>query len=516
MASEKFPRLGRALLADRAVGDEELLVPDMSQLDLPERVVQFGTGAFLRGFVEYWVDEANRLGMFGGRIVAVSSTDGGSARDARLTEQDGLYTLVTRGVENGKVVEEQRVVGSLSRALSARRQWSDVLALARSPQIELVVSNTTEIGIALDETDEFGADPPRSFPGKLTRFLYERARAFGFDASKGVVVLPCELIERNGDALSDIVLELSRRWDLGAQFARWVEGSVKFCNTLVDRIVPGFPSREETTKLEARLGFHDDLLTTAEPYRLFAIEADETLGARIGFARLPGVAITDDVGPYRERKVRLLNGSHTIMVPTALLCGCETVGEAMKHDLVSTFLRRVMFDEIVPTVHAPGADSFANEVLDRFANPFIRHSLWDIALQGTMKMRVRVVPSIVRYVDANLRAPASLAFGLASHLLLMRGDLARARSARGMPVPEDTQGERLTALWNDLPAGSNADAPSLMALARRACADRSLWGTDLSALVSGFSDMVGEHLVRAIRHGTPAALEAHLSAWTVA
>jgi len=230
-------------------------------LALPERAVQFGTGAFLRGFIDTFVDEANAVGAFNGRIVAIGSTSSG--RDRALAEQDGLYTLVSRGLVRGVPHEERRIIGSISRALSATDGWSAVLACARDPNISIIFSNTTEVGITLDESDEFDAMPPRSFPGKLARFLYERADTFAFAPSSGVIVVPCELIEANGARLRTIVLRLAERWSLGAEFVRWVESSVRFCNTLVDRIVPGGPTAEDGASLEAALGYRDGMLTTA-------------------------------------------------------------------------------------------------------------------------------------------------------------------------------------------------------------------------------------------------------------
>ncbi|MDP9348113.1 MAG: tagaturonate reductase, partial [Gemmatimonadota bacterium] len=376
-----LPTLGRGLVSSPDFQRRtDVSAPTPELLDLPERAVQFGTGAFLRGFVELFLDEANRRGHFGGRVVMVGST--GSGRDRVLSEQDGLYTLSVQGVDRGAVVEERRVIGSVSRALSARDQWDEVLAVAREPELELVLSNTTEVGITLDEEDRPDLAPPRSFPGKLTRFLYERARAFDYDPARGVVVLPCELIEDNGRRLREIVLALAARWELGDEFTAWLERAVPFCNTLVDRIVPGTPEAAVLEELQAALGYRDGLLTTCEVYRLFAIEGDEALRARLRFAAAdPGIVVTPDVAPYRERKVRLLNGAHTVTVPAALLSGCETVLEAVRHPLVGPFLRRVMLEEIVPHLEAPGAEEFAHAVLDRFANPFIRHALLDISLQ---------------------------------------------------------------------------------------------------------------------------------------
>ena len=476
-------------------------------LDLPERAVQFGTGAFLRGFVDYFIDAANRAGKFNGRVVVIGST--GSARDQAINEQDGLYTLAVEGIDGGQAKRELRVISSVSRAISASDDWRGVLACARNPWLEVVFSNTTEVGIALDEGDAFAAAPPRSFPAKLTRFLYERARTFAFSRDKGVVVIPCELIDDNGDRLRSLVMELAERWELAPAFARWIRDAVPFCNTLVDRIVPGAPPAAERAEIERTVGYRDALLTSCESYRLFAIQGDDALSARLRFADADaGITVTRDVRPYRERKVRLLNGTHTIMVPAALLAGCETVREAVQHELVGRFVRRVMLDEIVPTVDAPGAAAFAAEVLDRFANPYIRHALFDITLHGTAKMRVRVVPSIVRHAERNGSAPAALAFGFAAYLELMRGGLQEARRAAGVAVPADVPGERVRAAWVE--TGADLDPSRLEALVERVCGDQSLWGTDLTR-APGFAAAVADHLARIRRDGIGAALESLLA-----
>jgi tagaturonate reductase len=495
--------LNRELVASpEFASDREVDAPGAELLDLPEKVVQFGTGAFLRGFVDYFIDAANRAGHFDGRVVMVGST--GSGRDQALTEQDGLYTLATLGLVRGVPVSEYRVIGSVSRALSAAREWDQVLACARDPQLELVFSNTTEVGIALDPEDAPDLLPPRSFPGKLTRFLYERGRAFQFAEQAGVVVIPCELIADNGDRLREIVLQLAERWDLEPAFRAWIENAVPFCNTLVDRIVPGTPTGEQAERIRSELGYQDTLLTVCESYRLFPIQADEQVAPRLRFAKAdPGIVLTDDVSPFRERKVRILNGGHTIMVSTALLAGCEIVSEAVEHPLVGAYLRRVMFDEIVPSLQVEGAEQFARDVLDRFANPFIRHALFDITLQSTMKMRVRVVPSILKFSEIHGRVPESLAFGFAAYLLFMRGDLHERRRASGASVPADDQAERVRAFWN---SRSDQDDAELHDLARQACSDTDLWGVDLTTL-PGFSEAVALHLTRAHNEGITAALE---------
>lgn len=502
------PTLSRSLIGSAFTSPQkELRLPDSSHLDLPEKAVQFGTGAFLRGFVDYFVDQANRTGRFNGRVVMIGST--GSGRHRALTDQDGLYTLTIQGVSSGELVREDRVIGSVSRALSARDDWAEVLACARKPELELIFSNTTEVGIVLDEEDAPDLNPPRSFPGKLAAFLLERGRTFDFDPARGVVVIPCELIEHNGDRLREIVLGLAERWGAEPEFARWIDEAVPFCNTLVDRIVPGTPSEDRLEAIWQELGYRDEMLTTCEVYRLFAIEGDERLAERLAFpAADEGVVVTPDVGPYRERKVRVLNGTHTAMVPAALLCGLETVQEAVEDEHVGQFVRRLMFDEIVPTLDAAGAEEFAHEVFDRFSNPFIRHALLDITLQATMKMRVRNVPTIVRYGQRFGRPPAAFSFGLAAFLVLGRGELLDAACERGARVPLDDGAEHLRQLWQELPDRS---PESLRALASRFLDDQLLWGADLS-VVPGLTDAVADALITIEQNGPREALAEHLRA----
>ncbi len=481
---------------------------------LPERALQFGTGALLRGLVEDAVDQANRRGAFNGRVVVVGST--GSGRDRAFADQDGLYTLAVQGTVGGEPVRELRVVGAVSRALSAVDEWDGVLACARNPHLAVIFSNTTEVGLALDpdvDADRMDARPPRSFPAKLARVLLERARAFAFAPSKGVVVVPTELVEDNGDRLRALVLELADRWALGGGFARWVARDVAFCNTLVDRIVPGAPVGEAADALGAATAYADALLTTCEPYRLFAIEGNDALRERLGFVAEgdESVFVTPDVGPFRERKVRLLNGTHTAMVPLALLAGCETVREAVRDPRLGAFVRRVMFREIAPTLDQPGVDAYARAVLDRFDNAFIRHALWDITLQGTTKLRVRVVPTIARATAADGHAPGALTLGFAAHLWLLRGGLQDERRAAGHAVPADHQGAAVRAHWDAVAGGDRPGDDALRVFGRAVCADTALWGDDLTAL-PGFADAVASNLARLRDRGAAGALDTLLDA----
>jgi tagaturonate reductase len=504
---QRHPRLSRELAATLALSsDSGIEIAPSVSMGLPEKVVQFGTGAFLRGFAEYFVDAANREGRFNGSIVAVSST--GSSRDAVLNEQDGLFTLAIQGLDGAEPRQRFRLVSSLSRALTARDDWPLVLELAREPAIELVISNTTEIGIARDPSDAYDDAPPKSFPAKLTRFLAERATHFACAPSRGLVVLPCELIEENGGTLRGIVLELARLWSLDSRVVEWIEQSVIFANTLVDRIVPGAPAADEVARIERVFGYRDGLMTACEPYALFAIEGNEALRRRLGF---PGddsrIIVEPDIRPYRERKVRVLNGAHTISVPVALLAGLETVSDAVADPRLGAFIRRCVFDEIVPGLDAPNAEGFARDAMARFANPFIRHGLIDITLHQTAKMRVRVVPSILAYTARMGRVPPALAFGFAAYVAFMRGEVQTERRASGLPVPDDREGEMVRAAWHRVNLTSD-DAVARMA--RNVVGNVQLWGAELAAL-DEFGGAVADQLVRILRDGLAAALEHHLT-----
>ena len=496
------PTLSPGVVPSLAARSDTTL-PTSEQLTLPERAVQFGTGALLRGLVDALLDDANRQGKFGGRVVMIGST--GSGRDRALNDQSGLFTLVVQGLVNGEPRREFRVVSSVSRALAASTDWDQVLRCAENPDLELIFSNTTEIGIAFDEADAAnGADasPPRSFPGKLTAFLLRRARWSGFDESRAPVVIPTELIEGNGDKLRDIVATLASRWAVEPEFARWL-GAVRFCNTLVDRIVPGAPSAAYLAELEQVLPYRDGMITVCEPYRLFAIEGDEALEKRLRFpAADEGIIVAGSITPFRLRKVRLLNGAHTTFVSLAILAGCTTVREAVEHPVLGGFLRHALLKEIVPSVDVPGAEAFAREVMDRFANPFLHHLLWDITLQGTTKFKVRVVPSILDFARRSGEPPRALALGLAGFLAFQDGTLQAERRAAGEPVPADAVGEALQARWK----GVGDDPSSIAGFVRGVCADTELWGADLTT-VSGFPELVTENLITIRTLGPVAAIE---------
>lgn len=470
----------------------DLLLPTKTMLSLPEKVVQFGTGGFLRAFADFFIDEANRAGLFDGRIVMVGST--GSSRTKALNDQGGLYTLRIQGLERGAVIERYHVVGSVSRALSAKDEWERVLRCARDPQIELVISNTTEVGISYNPDDKLGDAAPDSFPGKLTAFLYERALAFDYDTGKGIVVLPCELIEGNGATLREIVLRLARDWTLPAEFIIWVNEAVTFCNTLVDRIVPGTPAGAAMDEIESQLRYEDALLTTAEVYRLWPIEAPEAIHPKLEFAAAdPAIILTHDVTPFRERKIRILNGAHTTSVALSFLCGEETVLSMMRNPLTGTYVRTTMMEEIVPSLDVNGGQAFAEDVLDRFGNPFLRHRLIDITLQSTSKWRLRLLPTLQRYHQKTGTIPNRIALGFAAYLVFMRGVENRSgtiygeRNGVAYQIKDDQVAWFMEA-WRGVDVSNQS---SVQALVKKVCSNHDFWGAELYQL-PGFVEKVAD------------------------
>jgi tagaturonate reductase len=382
----------------------------------PVKILQYGEGNFLRAFADYMVDVGNEKGVFDGGVQIVKPIPGGSLDAFR--EQDCVYTVLLRGIRGGTRRTEMRKITCVSGALDAYGDYEAYAALARAPELRFVISNTTEAGIAYDGTDELALTPPRSYPGKLTKLLYERYLAFDGAADKGLIVLPVELIERNGAALRECCMRLSVRWGLPTAFTGWLNACNLFCNTLVDRIVTGYP-KDEADALQAELGYEDKLLVAGEPFALWVIESDRSETVRAEFpldrAGLP-VLFTGDYTPYRERKVRLLNGAHTAAVFAALSAGVPTVGEAMADPDLRAFLEGVLYGELSPMVPLPPEEvrSFADSVLERFENPYIRHEWRSIALNSVSKFRVRVLPTIRETYARTGGLPKLLCFSFAA------------------------------------------------------------------------------------------------------
>jgi tagaturonate reductase len=480
-------------------------LPTEELFSLPEKVLQFGTGVLLRGLPDYFIDKANKKGIFNGRVVVIKSTASGGT-DA-FEKQDNLYTVCIRGIDNGRKTDEVVVNASISRVLSAATEWKQVLACAGSPDMQVIISNTTEVGIALVD-DDMNANPPVSFPGKLLAFLHARYKHFNGSADSGMVVIPTELLPGNGDKLKSIVIEQARRHKLDDAFIEWIGKSNDFCNSLVDRIVPGKLSAADAAAMESRVGYKDDLMIMSEVYRLWAIEtSSERTKNILSFSKADeGVVIAPAIEKFRELKLRLLNGSHTFTCGLAVLAGFTTVKQAMDDEHFSVFITQLMLEEIVPAitsdvVSAADAKQFAAAVLDRYRNPFIEHHWLSICLQYTSKMKMRNVPSMMQYYSKTGNVPQHMAVGFAAWLLFMRSDKkenAFTGTANNKEYTiQDDCAAAINELWR-LKDKSNFVTQVLQ--------DKALWGADLNEL-PGFAEAVQNSLQALEKQGAMAVLK---------
>jgi tagaturonate reductase len=478
----------------------------------PERVIQFGEGNFLRGFADWMIDEVNARQLFRGQVLVAQPIRQGMA--GALNAQDGVYTLLMRGVQNGKVVESRRIITATRRAVNPYEQWSELVAAFRSAEVRFVVSNTTEAGITyVPEAFAHGVCP-ESFPAKVAALLYERYVAVHGDPKKGLVFLPCELIDRNGDNLRRTVLEHAQNWALPGAFAAWVREANYFLNTLVDRIVPGYP-RAEADQLRQELGYDDKLIVAAEYFHLWVIEGPKHLADELPFTQAGlNVVWTDDLTPYRTRKVRFLNGAHTSSVLAAYLAGLDTVRDMVEDPVFGAFVRHAVFDEILLTVALPDADkrTYAESVLERFRNPFVRHELISIALNSVSKWKVRVLPSLLDYRAARGTLPPALTFSLASLIAFYRGTAVTANELAGH------RGEQTYAIRDDAAVlaffaeawRKAATTRNWASLVTATLNREDFWGQDLNA-VPGLNAAVTTALQRIMTDGTRAAVIATLN-----
>lgn len=471
---------------------------DFPGASYPTRVIQFGEGNFLRAFVGWQLDILNEKTDFQAGVTIVRPID--TDFPPSLNTQDGLYTTIVRGLnEQGEAVSEVRLIRSVNNEINPYQDFTAYLALAHGPDIRFVFSNTTEAGIRYRPADRVDDAPPVSFPAKLTRLLLERFNHFNGAADKGWVIIPCELIDYNGDALKALVLQYAQAWQLAPAFADWVETANTFCSTLVDRIVTGYPC-EEASSLEETLGYRDAFLDTAEHFYLFVIQGPAWLAAELKLAECPlNIRVVNDIKPYKERKVAILNGAHTALVPVAWLCGLETVGEAMQDADVRRFVEQAIGQEIIPTLALPADElrEFADSVTGRFQNPYIRHQLLSIALNGMTKFRTRILPQL-QAGRQDMLWPVRLTFALAALIAFYRG----VRAGESYPLQDDEQWLSLFAeLWprvgNDL---------TLCELVDAVLCDKVHWGEDLT-LLPGLTAQVTAHLETILVQGMREAVK---------
>ncbi|MBR1584452.1 MAG: tagaturonate reductase [Clostridia bacterium] len=461
----------------------------------PEKVMQFGEGNFLRAFVDDFFDIANEKAGFNGKVVLVQPIAQGLTE--LINAQEGLYTLYLRGSEKGKKVDDKRVISCVSRCVNPYGDWESVLALARSPELEIVVSNTTEAGIVHESESAFDQVPPISFPAKLTRVLYERFTA----GQKGLIILSCELIDNNGKELLRCVNAYIDDWGLSAEFKRWVNEENIFCSTLVDRIVPGrIRDVGEVAALAEKNGYDDPLTDVGEVFGFWAIEGPAELNDRLPFqkAGVP-VIVVPDVTPYKKRKVRILNGAHTGFVLGAYLAGFDIVRDCMNDDTVLAFMNKMLYDEVIPTLPLDKEDckNFASAVQDRFNNPFVNHELMSISLNSTSKWRARNMPTFLDYVAEKKALPPCLTMSLAAYIAFYSNDI-QALTDRGL-VCRRPKGNEYTVSddrWALEFFFAHKD-DSIEQLVHAVLTNEQMWGQNLAA-IAGLEEAVarGLHIIR--------------------
>lgn len=453
----------------------------------PEKVLQFGEGNFLRCFVDWMFHQLNQKANFNGSIVVVQPIEMGMVD--MLNEQNGLYTVYLRGLVNGEVVSSHETVNVISRGLNPYTQFNEYIKTAENPDMRFVISNTTEAGISFNGNDKASDTPPSSYPAKLAVWLYHRYKTFNGDQSKGVHIIPCELIDKNADVLKKVLLQLATEWQFEEGFTQWLTSACTFNNTLVDRIVPGYP-KDRIAEITKELGYEDKIVVEGEPFHLWVIQPENDLLEReLPFPSIGlDVLYVKDVTPYKVRKVRILNGVHTSLVPVAYLYGIDTVRESMEDPAVGKFIRELLFEEIIPTLDLPQQEleDFAAAVLERFSNPFIKHLLMSISLNSWAKFETRVLPSILEYKKRKDTIPTKLAFSLAATIAFYKGK----RGEETIALNDDADLlELLQKAWSKY----NGTDASLKDVVTTVLAYSKNWKQDLNK-VEGLTDEVTVHL----------------------
>jgi tagaturonate reductase len=477
-----------------------LIVPDEKLFSLPEKVLQFGTGVLLRGLPDYFIDKANRHGIFNGRVVVVKSTDTGSATE--FDQQDSLYSLSIKGIENGERIEENVICSAISRVLTAGKDWEAIMDVARSPELSVIISNTTEVGIQLVADDNITNTPPVSFPGKLLAVLHERYKAFSGSAESGLVIIPTELIVDNGKKLKAIVLQLAANNNLDGKFIDWLESANQFCNSLVDRIVPGKPDAKTVELLESAGGYKDDLRIVSEVYSLWAIEGDEKIKSVLTFAQADkGVVIAPDIEIFRELKLRLLNGTHTMSCAVAFLSGFPTVKVAMDDAAFGKFIHELMIHDIAPAipydVSTELKHDFAGKVLDRFRNPHIEHKWISISAQYSSKIKMRVLPVLQQHYRTTDVVPEYLAFGFAAFIQFMKVE----KNAKGEYIGANNGVEYIVTDDNAAIFAEAWKLETLEAVVESILSNENLWDGPNLTILPGFEAAVLKNLKAITEHG---------------
>jgi tagaturonate reductase len=474
--------------------DTKVDLPDQGVFDLPEKILQFGTGVFLRGLIDYFINKANNEKIFNGRVIMVKSTDSGTISD--FVKQDCLYTLLMKSVENNIEIDDKVVCASISRVLDARTDWNQVLACAANPELKIIISNTTEVGIVLVQDEDLNRTPPLSFPGKLLAFLLQRYKVFKGSPESGFVIIPTELIPENATKLKAIINQLAKINQLDPGFIDWLNTANDFCNSLVDRIVPGKLSAEDQKLLESNLGYEDRLTVMAESFGLWAIETSSSRTKELlSFHKAhEGIHIVENIEKFRELKLRLLNGSHNLSSALGFIAGFSTVKEAMANDDFDLYMRRLILDEIAKAILSENispedARQFGTRVLERYRNPYINFEWLSICVQDTSKIKIRAIPIIIRHYAKYGFVPDCICLGMAAYILFMRSELNEKGQYEGnvngkQYVISDDFASNLYAKWKTY---FGAD------LVKSVLRDEDLWEANL-ALPGNFAERVWFYL----------------------
>lgn len=468
------------------------------QAKYTERIIQFGEGNFLRAFADWMIDKMNKEADFDSSVVVVQPIERGLVD--KLNEQDGLYTVYLNGIKDGQPVSEHRVVESISRGINPYTEHQKYLEVSENKELRFVLSNTTEAGIAFDENDKLDDKPQSSYPGKLTAFLYNRYVKFNGDDEKGLIIIPCELINRNGEKLKEIILRYAKIWNLDEGFIRWINEANTFCNSLVDRIVPGYP-KDKIDEITKELGYEDKMVVEGEQFHLWVIEGPEWIKKEFPSEKCGlNVIFTDDLQPYRTRKVRILNGAHTCMVPVSLLYGLETVKETVEDEVMGRFVEEAIYNEIIPTINMPKdeLEYFGKAVLERFKNPYIKHFLMSISLNSNSKYETRVLPSLLKYTELNNKLPQKLVLSLAAMIRLFKGEI-NGKEIKLMDNPEIL--DMYNELWKNC-----KDEDGLKDIVTRVLSEEKIWKMNLND-IEGLTEQVTYYLSRIEKIGMDKVLD---------
>ena len=466
---------------------------------LPLKVMQFGGGNFLRAFVDWMIQVLNNETDFHGGVAIIKPTERGDYQE--LKSQDGLFTVVLDGIKNGELVAEKTLVDCVQKVVNPYSEWESYLELAKNPNIRFIVSNTTEAGIMFNAADVLEDNPPKEFPAKLTIWLYHRFQYFGNDITKGCIFLPCELIEDNGATLKSVILEYAEHWNLHSDFVNWIYTANYFCSTLVDRIVSGYPA-DRAENIQSELDYEDNLLVAGEYYHSWVIKAPEFVKKELPVANTDlNVEFVDDLVSYREMKVRILNGSHTSMVPVGYLAGFRLVKDVMDDEFVSRFIETLLMQEIIKTLDFPDAvlHKFVQDVLDRFRNPLLKHQLISISLNSTSKFVARLLPTLTDYYVAQGSLPKRIVFGLSALIRFYKGEF------NGEKIELNDDAKVLNFFASNWGKYESNDL-KMNILVGVILSNTSVWGKDLTRF-EGLVEMVTQNIISIENNGVLATLK---------